>query len=252
MERIAVIADIHGNVDALAAVLADIDRQEIRHIVNLGDFFSGPLAAGETADLLLSRPQILSVRGNHDRYLLEQDPSAMGPSDAVAHGELSRQHLDWLAGLPATATLGPDIALCHATPGDDQTYWLHKLSDGAQMVARGPEEVAELAGDSGAQVHLCAHTHLPASVRLPDGRLIVNPGSVGSPAYTDTHPVFHIVQSGFPEASYAVLSRIADGGWVPSFHRVPYDTARMAACARAHARPEWAEAVATGWITEPE
>lgn len=246
---IAVIADIHGNADALRAVLADIDRRGVTRIVNLGDLFSGPLAAGETARVLRARPEILSIRGNHDRYLLEQNPARMGPSDAVAYGELSPVDLDWLAGVPATAVLGDDIALCHATPGDDETYWLHALTPQAQMVARAPEDIALLAGDTGHHVHLCAHTHLPGAVRLPDGRLVVNPGSVGCPAYTDDHPRFHIVQSGFPEASYALLTRDTAGVWVPQFLRVPYDTARMVARARDRDRPDWAEAVATGWIT---
>lgn len=248
MERVAVIADIHGNADALSAVLVEIDRFGADRIVNLGDHFSGPLAAGETADILLARPDILSIRGNHDRYLLTQDPADMGASDACAHAELSQAHLAWLAGLPKVATLGDEIALCHATPDHDETYWIHRLTTEAEMTLRDAAEIAKYAGNSAARVHLCAHTHLPAAVRLPDGRLIVNPGSVGCPAYTDDHPIPHVVQSGFPEASYAVLEREA-AGWTAQFRRVPYDTQRMTARARDRARPDWAEAVATGWIT---
>jgi predicted phosphodiesterase len=68
--RFAAIADIHGNHLALEEVLADIRAQGIEEIVNLGDFFSGPLEAGRTADLLMSLG-LTSVRGNHDRYLIE-------------------------------------------------------------------------------------------------------------------------------------------------------------------------------------
>lgn len=247
MDRIAVIADIHGNADALRAVLAEIAVLGADVVVNLGDHFSGPLAAAETAEILLDRPDILSIRGNHDRYVLTQDRAAMSLSDGCAHDALTQAHLAWLAGLPATAMLGDAIALCHATPDDDETYWLHRLTAQARMVGRAPEDIAALAGHGRARVHLCAHTHLPAAMRLPDGRLIVNPGSVGCPAYTDDHPIPHVVQSGFPEASFALLTR-SGPDWVPGFHRAPYDSARMVALARDRGRLDWAQAVATGWI----
>jgi predicted phosphodiesterase len=248
-QRIAVIADIHGNVDALAAALADIDRVGADRIVNLGDCLSGPLAARETADLLMARPDILSIRGNHDRYLLGQEPAEMGASDACAHAELSPRHLEWLASLTVTANIGADIAMCHATPGDDETYWLEALSSRGEVIPRDHDAIAAFAGESSAGLHLCAHTHLPRSVRLRDGRLIVNPGSIGCPAYTDDHPVPHVVQSGFPEASYAMVER-QSGCWVPTFRRVGYDTARMAGCAALKGRTDWADAVATGWIAQ--
>ena len=75
--RIAAIGDIHGNSAALEAVLRDIDRCEVDRIVNVGDHFSGPLDARGTADLLQSR-DIISIRGNHDRWLIEQKQSEMG------------------------------------------------------------------------------------------------------------------------------------------------------------------------------
>ena len=64
--KIAAIADIHGNVDALDAVLTDIERHQPDLIVNLGDSFSSPLLAGETAERLMPL-DLPTVRGNHDR-----------------------------------------------------------------------------------------------------------------------------------------------------------------------------------------
>ena len=57
---------------------------------------------------------------------------------------------------------------------------------------------------------LCAHTHIARAVRLRDGRLIVNPGSVGSPGYRDNHPFPHVIEAGTPDARYAILE-LADG-----------------------------------------
>jgi len=93
--RFAAIADVHGNPLALEAVLADIRAQRIDDIVNLGDMASGPLDARRTVDALMALGAT-NVRGNHDRYLLEQKPDEMWPSDRVAHAQLDKVHLDWL------------------------------------------------------------------------------------------------------------------------------------------------------------
>jgi diadenosine tetraphosphatase ApaH/serine/threonine PP2A family protein phosphatase len=84
-------------------------------------------------------------------------------------------------------------------------------------------------------------------VRLRDGRLIVNPGSVGSPGYRDTHPYPHVIEAGTPDARYAILE-LAGGHWRVTFRHVPYDHAAMAALARQNGQPELASALATGWI----
>jgi diadenosine tetraphosphatase ApaH/serine/threonine PP2A family protein phosphatase len=84
-------------------------------------------------------------------------------------------------------------------------------------------------------------------VRLRDGRLIVNPGSVGSPGYRDVHPFPHLVEAGTPHARYAILE-LADGAWRVTFHQIAYDHETMAALARRNNQPELANALATGWI----
>ncbi|WP_238366840.1 metallophosphoesterase family protein [Mesobacterium pallidum] len=243
--RLAAFADTHGNVDALRAVLADIDAHEPDLIVNLGDHVSGPLAAAETLDLLMARPEIVTVRGNHDRWVCEQSPEEMGPSDAHARGQLSDAQMGWLRALPATVARA-DMVLCHATPGDDLTYWLDTITEAGEMTRRDRDGVAKLAEGIAAPLILCAHTHIPNAVRLPGGPLIVNPGSVGCPAYDDDHPVFHVMQTGSPDASWALID--TETGAV-TFRRVPYDTARMVALAKAAGRKGWAEAIATGWLT---
>ena len=97
--RFAAIADVHGNHLALDAVLADIRAQGITEIVNLGDMASGPLDARRTLDTMMAM-NATCVRGNHDRYLIEQQPDEMYPSDRIAHGQLTSAHLDWLRALP--------------------------------------------------------------------------------------------------------------------------------------------------------
>jgi predicted phosphodiesterase len=241
----AVIADIHGNADALAAVLDDIDRLGIRTILNLGDHLSGPLAAAETADMLMRR-EMTSIRGNHDRWLLEQEPAQMGPSDRAAFEELSERHLDWLRGLPATSRPAVDVFLCHGTPDSDTTYWLETVAPDGTVHGRPLREIEGMASVS-ASLLLCGHTHLPRAVRLGDGRLVVNPGSVGLPGFDDDAPVPHVLQAGNTHASYAVVAR-EPRGWDVTFRLVPYDTQRMVAMARSAGRPEWARVLETGWM----
>ncbi|MEM1274118.1 MAG: metallophosphoesterase family protein [Pseudomonadota bacterium] len=244
--RFAVLADIHGNALALEAVLADMDRLGIDEAVNLGDHFSGPLDAGATASLLMAR-DFPSIRGNHDRYLVTQEPSDMGPSDKVAYDQLASAHLDWLAQLPQTRMIGPDILLCHGTPLRDDLYWLDTVDPDGTVRAATRAEVEERAQGSTARLILCAHTHLSRSVRLPDGRVIVNPGSVGCPGYDDDRPVYHYVQTGTPNASYAVIEGDPDA-WRVSFRSVPYRSDLASALAAQNGRADWARSLATGWF----
>lgn len=246
---IAVIADIHGNHDALVAVLKDIDAQDVSAILNLGDHFSGPLAAAETADKLMSR-EMTNILGNHDRYLIEQSPDDMGASDKAAYDQLSEDHLEWLRNLPRTDSISDEIFMCHGTPSSDVSYWLEDVLPTGQVVFRSRREIEAEASGLNYPLILCAHTHTARSVRLSDGRLIVNPGSVGLPAYDDDAPVYHVMQTGTPDAQYALVRKI-DGAWRVEFRSIPYDSTRMADLARDGQRDGWANAVSTGWLGEP-
>lgn len=246
--KFAVLADIHGNSFALEAVLKDMDALGIQDAVNLGDFFSGPIDAEKTASMLMER-DFASVRGNHDRNLIEQDPSDMGPSDRVAFDQLSEQCLQWIADLPATRTVFGDVFLCHATPTSDTTYWLERVENNGIVRPASLAEVMTEADGVEASLILCAHTHIPRCVRLPDGRVIVNPGSVGCPAYEDDMPVYHYMQTGTPNASYAVLEK-HHGEWSVTFRSVPYDAEQASDSALLNERRGWARALQTGWFEE--
>lgn len=246
IDRFAAIADIHGNADALSAVLADIDAQGVETVVNLGDHLSGPLAPTETLALLRARPGMVNIRGNHDRWLVQQTPDQMYDTDRLTHAALGASDLDWLRALPATVQWG-DVFLCHATPGDDLTYWLDCVTPEGAVVMRDHDGIAALARDVAASLILCGHTHLARAVRLKDGRLIVNPGSVGQPAFDDDLPCPHVIQSGSPDARYALLTRRA-AGWEVTFRAVPYDPSRMIALAQSAGQGDWAGPLRTGWL----
>lgn len=242
--KFAAIADVHGNCVALEAVLADIAAVGITEIVNLGDHVSGPLEARRTADLLIERG-FPSIRGDQDRRLVEL--GVAGTSDRVDYRQLDRKHLDWLANLQPTMVYRDDVFLCHGTPRCDTTYWLERVTKDAIIQASPIEDVEAEASGLAVSLILCGHTHIPRIVRLRDGRLVVNPGSVGCPGYVSDKPVTHKVQAGTPDACYAILER-RPPGWSITFRYVPYDNMAMAEMARRNGLPNWASALATGWV----
>ena len=77
---------------------------------------------------------------------------------------------------------------------------------------------------------LCGHTHIARAVRLGDGRMIVNPGSVGSPGYRGIVPFRHVMEAGTPDARCAILE-LWQEQWHVTFRHVPYDHNAMAALA---------------------
>ena len=129
MVRIAVIADIHGNLPALEAVIADIERRAVDRTINLGDCVSGPLWPREVCELLMARDD-LTIRGNHDRWVSGPNPTSMGASDRYAHSQLNQDHRSWLAALPASANTDHGILACHGTPASDNQYLIKHASEG--------------------------------------------------------------------------------------------------------------------------
>jgi diadenosine tetraphosphatase ApaH/serine/threonine PP2A family protein phosphatase len=244
--RFAAIADIHGNALALEAVLDDARAMGLSDIVNLGDCLGGPLENGRTADRLIGLG-LPTVRGNHDRYLIDPDVGAMHEWESDAWPELTPAHFHWLRSLPPTLVWRDDVFLCHATPDDDNRYWLETVSPDGHLHLRPRAEIEALAAGIGQSLILCGHSHLARAVTLSDGRLIVNPGSVGCPAYDDVAPHPHKVEAGTPLASYAILERTG-GIWRPTFRHVAYDYMAMAGLAASKGRRDWARALATGWL----
>lgn len=252
MTRIAVLSDVHGNAPALAAVLAAIDAAGVDLVLNLGDIISGAVDPRGTLDLLATRPDIVTVRGNHERQVLTLPYDEMGTVDRIASGVLADADRAWLGSLPLTVEPVPGVLAFHAVPDDDATYLTQTVvgptaeHPSGWREATGDELVERLGAAYGTRdLYLCGHTHQARIRPLPDGSLLVNPGSVGWPAYSDDAPLPHRVEVGAPEARYAILSDAADG-WTAQLLAVPYDHEAAAASADQLGQPDLAHMLRTG------
>lgn len=238
---LAVIADVHGNRWALEAVLQDIDRRGIPQIVNLGDHLTGPLDPAGTADLLIARG-MLAICGNDDRVLFA--PSAdLSPSQRYTLEKLTPTHLQWLQSLPSTALVSNDLFACHSDLFDSP-YLLEEVTASGVILRSTPAIVASIADISQAVI-LSGHSHQARTIALPQGQLLVNPGSVGLPAYTMQTPFLAAMESGSPHARYALLTKTPHS-WQVEQVQVPYDWGHAASVARSNQRPDWAQWLATG------
>lgn len=230
--RFAVISDIHGNHAALGAVLADIGRRGVDGTLNLGDVLAGPFDPLAVLDRLLPL-DLPTVKGNHDRWIVEGRENDWNV-DAWVRRTISPQHAAWLDSLPATRVVAGEIFMCHATPQDDTSFWMDQLSDeGVRSMPR--DSIEARAEGIGQPLILCGHTHVPRTLRLAEGRLLVNPGSVGLPFLL-----------GSPDARYAIVEK-RHGQWGCDLIAIPYDRRPAQDQARRLGYPGFAAALESGW-----
>jgi predicted phosphodiesterase len=228
--RVAVLADVHANLPALEAVLAEPDVERADAIVLLGDIALGPLPE-ETLDRLSQLGEkAVWVHGNCERELVvAYDGAGEGPPPSAMAADtaplLRRDHRDRLSGLPMTVTLDVDgvgpALFFHASPRRDNEFLMVDSSvDFWRSALAGVRE----------QLLVCGHTHMPFD-RLVDGRRVVNPGSVGM-AY------------GPPGAYWCLLGPHVE------LRRTPYDAIAAAARIRAGSHPQ-ADTWAQEYVLEP-
>jgi len=171
--RVAAISDIHANLRALEAVLADVERERVDSIVVVGDTVAGPWPV-EAFDLVVGADASI-VRGNADRAVLERDEQ-FGRNPPWCADQLGEARLVSVAAWPLTCELEIDglgrVLVCHSTPTADDPIYTRITPD---------DVLADLLGAVDADVLVCGHTHMQYDRTLTNGLRIVNPGSVGMP-----------------------------------------------------------------------
>ena len=242
----AVLADIHGNVRALDAVLFDIAHRGITDIVNLGDCAYGPFDPKPVMNRLLELG-LPTVSGNEDRILVEAARGESSSRIAVfCVNLLERLHIEWLATLPLTLDIHGAL-LFHGMPEDDTQYLLTAVEESG-VRPRNQSEIEQLLSEYSHPVSLCGHDHTPRVVALESGCQVINPGSVGCPAYADNVPHDHVIENGFPQARYAIVE-INDRGVSTDLISITYDWDSAAQEAEDNGFPDWARWIATGLTT---
>jgi len=203
--RIAALYDVHGNLPALEAVLAELEAVEPDAIVFGGDVAAGALPR-ETIDLLRSLDGAHFVRGNCERDMLEGVGS--DPLTGWAAAQLDEEQRRFLASFELSVVVD-DVLYCHATPHHDLPF----------VTVLTPDDLArELLGDVPQPTVVIGHTHSQFDRRLGDVRA-VNAGSVGMPYENRAGAYWLLVDGGEPvfrRTEYdldAAAERIRASGW---------------------------------------
>ena len=240
--QFAVISDIHGNLEALLAVLAALDRRGVRDVICLGDVAGYGPHTSQCLELLRRRG-IPCLRGNHDEYVSSNDPLPWELSPQAAEGaEADRREVPpadrrSLGRLPWTFET-PDFAFVHASYPEPTAWWyvIDERDAGPHLAAQS------------AKVSFFGHTHRqggwvsgPAGLRAlttttplflhPDLKYALNPGSVGQPRDRDPRAAFLICEP--------VRRRI-------EFRRVRYNLTRAIRAYREAGREEMGLRLRTG------
>ncbi|WP_379354249.1 MULTISPECIES: metallophosphoesterase family protein [unclassified Paenibacillus] len=240
---IAVLSDIHSNVYALDAVLQNIESRGIQTIVNLGDTLFGPIEPGLTAKMLMNRTDIIHVMGNCDRYSLQEEMDSA--TFRFVKPYMNEDISEWLKSFKRTWTY-QNLLFCHGTPFSDEEYLLEEVHESGVKDKSVEKLMMELSSIE-QSIIFCGHTHKQKSIWLPDGKGVVNVGSVGLPAYFEDQPYPHAMEAFTPHARYAIATQTKQS-WVIDQVMVPYDYELAALQADKNNRTDYSHAIRYGRV----
>jgi len=241
---IAVLSDIHGNSWALETVLEDIRLRSPDLIINLGDSLYGPLNPSGSYDLI-SKSRMISISGNEDRLILDKARvDSQNNTLTYVRDQLTEDAFKWLESLNSEAIYPSLLYACHGSPHMDNQYLLHKAWNGI-VIRRGNSEICNIIGDLNERIILCGHSHIPEVVET-GGKILINPGSVGCPAFSDINP-YHIVECASPRSNYCILT-ISDHRTRIEQISLEYDYHKASETAEQNKRPDWAGWLRSGFV----
>ena len=194
------------------------------------------------------RQDWIHILGNHDRNFINQNPNEQGLSDSYAFHSLNKNEKKWLTSLPSNLEILNGLFLFHGTPSNDEIYLLETIENGRARLATQSEIMKRL-GELKLKDMLCGHSHIPRIVELPRSRTIVNPGSVGLPAYDDEISEYHIMETGSPHARYAILE-YQNNILSVEMISVSYDHQSAVKQALKDKRLDWAQGLQSGYVSD--
>ena len=157
--------------------------------------------------------------------------------------QLNPDITDWLKILPFDLNFGNTIYCCHACPVSDSTYLLEEIKSN-QVGIKDNLEINLLVREINQKIITCGHSHIPRIVETSN-KIIINPGSVGLPAYDDDFPAPHKMESFNTHAKYAIVANMRDLLSI-DLVSIPYDCESAAISAEKNKRNDWANWIRKG------
>lgn len=210
--RIAVLSDIHANVQALEAVMNDIVNQQCEHVFCLGDLALAGPQPKEVMDYVMSQSAWTVIQGNTDKMIAQYGPEvvefleAQYPLMANAIADdvtlLDDSHRAYLEGLAPQLSLdveGCSVLLVHGSPRANNEDILPEMP---------LEEVEEIISGTTEKLILCGHTHIPCGYQTNTNQTVVNVGSVGRPMTEQPKACYAVID--FYQGSFEIRHRFVD------------------------------------------
>ncbi len=224
--KIAVISDIHGNMEAVEAVLADIEERECDRIFVLGDYAMAGPEPDSTVQYFMNKkdnPKFTMIQGNTDLMIagyseelynsLREKAPIMAEalkSDAKLLNPLEKEFLKNLPDRQEIELEGVKFLLVHGSP----------RKNNEDILPDTPiEEIEKMLANVDADVVLCGHTHIPCGFQTESKKTVVNDGSIGRP--------FFIPQGGTVKACYLTIE-VQNGKCLYEHHFVDYNKEQAA------------------------
>lgn len=210
--RVAVISDIHANLQALDAVLEDIKEQGCEHIFCLGDLALAGPQPKEVMDFIMAQQNWTIIQGNTDRMIanygqevidfLEAQYPVMANAITADSQELDDTYRAYLANLPPQLSIeidGCSVLLVHGSPRANNEDILPQMPmDIIEEMIYGTEE----------KLIFCGHTHIPCGYQTNTNQTVVNVGSVGRPMTEEPKACY--VVADFEEGSFEIHHRFVN------------------------------------------
>jgi len=180
--KIAIISDIHGNYDALEAIIKYLEKKKIKKIICLGDYVNYYYDAEKCINLLIKK-KATCIKGNHDDILIKYFKnkkklnflaSKYGNSIYRNLDNLKKKHINYLKSLPKRLIVKINkkkILIAHGAPWKSDFYFYKNVK------SKWKKKIKKYNKD----IFIFGHTHYPMKIILDDKKIILNPGSVGQP-----------------------------------------------------------------------
>ena len=210
--KVAILSDIHGNMQALESVMKDINKNGCEKVLCLGDLAMAGPEPSKVIDFVKSQSNWTVIQGNTDKMIADFTPEILKNTEKVfpvmAHALaddvlfLSDDRKEYLKNLPAQKELkieGVKILMVHGSPRRNNEDILPDMP-----IA----QIEEIIKGGGADLIFCGHTHIPAGYQTSTKQTVVNVGSVGRPMTKDAKSCYCIAN--FDNGSFSIEHRLLD------------------------------------------